>query len=117
MWLACSHFLPCTLTGRERRFSETQARLLRRQFTALDRSELAQIGRKAMKLVAAPILVVSLVVPQAADSQYYSQPPWYLPPSIAPYPGPAPGIRLTLRACEGQYSGGCGDWPWTGGCG
>lgn len=39
MWLACSRFLPCTLAGRERRFSETQARLLRRQFTALDRSE------------------------------------------------------------------------------
>ncbi len=34
MWLACSRFLPCTLTGRERRFSETQARLLRRQFTS-----------------------------------------------------------------------------------
>jgi len=26
MWLACSRFLPCTLTKGERRFSETQAR-------------------------------------------------------------------------------------------
>ena len=53
------------------------------------------------------------------NAQFYY--PYQRPPVVAPYPGPpqapAQGIRLTLRACEGQYMGPCGGWPWTGGCG